>query len=260
MQDTKDRGKTLKQFLGALLLLLSMTGCAVNSNVADNKPYTMFTYKPGGPVVNGPRFPVKVAVLPFKDGTEDFTKRGSMFDPESLTFNVARSGIFGIISPLTPELWAKAFADEMAASGSFRAVRFIYSPTELSDEELYIEGTLEKAYAAGGFTKPSQYVLWLQAIRRSDNRNAWQKKVSRELLTRKSDFDPCGTNIQCMAERSHEGMNRLMQDMFAEARTDFIATQGFTEKGRAELDPANTATPLDPESIDETIEMILKGK
>lgn len=250
----------MKRFFGVALLLISLTGCAVNTNVSDNKSYTTFIYKPGGAVVGGPRFPVKVAVFPFKDGTEDFTKRGSMFDPESLTFNVARSGIFGIISPLTPELWAKAFADEMAASGSFREVRFIYSPTELSDEEFYIEGTLEKAYAAGGFTKPSEYVLSLQAVRRSDNRRAWQKKVTRELLTRKSDFDMCGTKLQCMAERSHEGMNLLMQDMFAEARADFMATQGFVQRGRAELDSATTVTPLNPESVDETIESILHGK
>lgn len=253
----------MKRFLVVALALFSLTGCAVNTNVSDNKSYTTFIYKPGGAVVGGPRLPVKVAVLPFKDSTEDFTKRGSMFDAESLTFNVARSGIFGIISPLTPELWAKAFADDMAASGSFRAIRFIYSPTELSDEEFYIEGTLEKAYAAGGFTKPSEYVLLLQAVRRSDNRIAWQKRVTREFLARKTDFDVCGTKIKCMAERSHEAMNLVMQGMFAEARKDFIAMQGFAPDGSAGLDPLTgeaSAPPQSTDSVDEIIEMILNKK
>lgn len=253
----------MKNLLLVAAAVLSMTGCAVNPNVSNNKSYTTFIYKPSGTVVGGPRLPVKVAVLPFKDGTEDFTKHGSMFDAESLTFNVARSGIFGIITPLTSELWAKAFADDMAASGSFREVRYIYSPSELIDEEYYIEGTLEKAYAAGGFTKPSEYVLWLQAVRRSGNRPAWQKKVTRELMASKSDFNVCGTKIQCMAERSHAAMNLVMQGMFAEARADFIASQGFAPGGstvqdqlRGEVSAPSPAT----DSVDEIIEMILKKK
>lgn len=253
----------MKNILLVAATVVSLAGCAVNPNVSDNKSYTTFIYKPSGTVVSDPRLPVKVAVLPFKDGTEDFTKHGSMFDAESLTFNVARSGIFGIITPLTSELWAKAFADDMAASGSFRSVRFIYSPTELIDEEFYIEGTLEKAYAAGGFTKPSEYVLWLQAVRRSDNRPAWQKRITRELLASRSDFNVCGTKIQCMAERSHEAMNLVMQGMFAEARADFIASQGFATGGSAGLDEPRgeaSAPPETTDSVDEIIEKILKKK
>lgn len=251
----------MKYLLLVAATVVFMTGCAVNKNVADNKSYTTFNYKPSGPVVGGPKFPVNVAVLPFKDGTEDFTKRGSMFDPESLTFNMARSGIFGIITPITPELWAKAFADDMAASGSFRAVRYIYSPTELSDEEFYIEGTLEKAYAAGGFTKPSEYVLLLRAVRRSDNRPAWQKKVTKELLSRKADFNICGTKIQCMAERSHDAMNRVMQGMFAEARADLVRTIAPLPGSRSEAGdfPPTSSPAPDMESVDKTIEEILKG-
>jgi hypothetical protein len=249
----------MKHLLLLVAIVALTTGCAIIPSTSD----ITFHYKPNKIMVGGPTVPVRVAVLPFKDGTENFTILGSMFDAESLTFNLAKSGIAGIITPLTPEMWAKALADDMAASGSFRAVRFIYSPTELSGEDFYIEGKLEKAYAAGGFTKPSEYVLWLQAVRRSDNRPAWEKRVTRELLTRKSDFDPCGTNIHCMADRSHEGMNLVMQGMFAEARADFMASQGFTPGGIAVLDTqeeGSNAPPLDQESVDETIEKILKGK
>ena len=250
----------MKSLLVAAAVLVFTAGCGVNMT---------FVYKPGPPAAGGPKFPVKVAVLPFKDGTEDFTKRGSVFDAENLMFNLAKSGIDGIINPLTPDLWARAFADDMAASGAFRAVRFVYSPSELVDEEFTIEGTLEKAYAAGGWTRPSEYVLGLRAVRRSDKKPAWEKKVTRELLSRKSDFDGCGTSMRCMADRSHAGMNLMMQGMFGEARTDFMAALGSppgSPAGEDGLPPAEEAwkdkatSPQAPESVEETIEKILKAK
>ena len=207
-------------------------------------------------------FPFVAAVLPFNDGTEDFTKQGSVFEPESLKFNLAKTGIAGIITAVTPELWAKAFADDMAASGAFRAARFIYSPSELVDEDFYIEGTLEKAYAAGGWTRPSEYILGLRAVRRSDKKPAWEKKVTRELMSRKSDFDGCGASMQCMADRSHAAMNMVMQGMFAEARTDFMAALGYPSGDRAGRDAMGegTSTPRDTELLEQTIDRILKEK
>ncbi|HQU14221.1 MAG TPA: hypothetical protein PKV70_08215, partial [Thermodesulfobacteriota bacterium] len=179
------------------------------------------------------------------------------------TYNLAKAGIVGQITALTPELWAKAFADDMAASGAFRAVRFIYSPSELVDEDFYIEGTLEKAYAAGGWTKPSVYAVRFRAVRRSDNRPAWEKEVTREWMSRKSDFDGCGTKMQCMADRSHAAMNLIMQGMFAEARGDFMAALGIPSGSRAGEDglpAAASPTPPAPESLEQTIDRILKAK
>ena len=253
----------MKRILVAAVALVLLAGCVSNKNLAGEGSGMTFVYQPNVPVVGGPKLPVKVAVLPFKDGTEDFTKRGSVFDAENLVFNLAKSGIDGIINPLIPELWAKAFADDMAASGSFRAVRFVYSPSELVDEEFYIEGTLEKAYAAGGWTKPSVYAIGFRAVRRSDNRPAWEKEVTRELMSRKSDFDGCGTKMRCMADRSHAAMNLVMQGMFAEARTDFMAALGSPPGGRSGEDglpPAASPTPPAPGSVEETIERILKEK
>lgn len=253
----------MKRLLVAGVALVFMAGCVSNANVVGKASFMTFVYKPNAPVVGGPKLPVKVAVLPFKDGTEDFTKRGSVFDAENLVFNLAKSGIDGIINPLTPNLWAKAFADDMAASGVFRAVRFFYSPSELVDEEFAIEGTVEKAYAAGGWTKPSVYAVGFRAVRRSDNRLAWEKEVTRELKARKSDFDGCGTKMQCMADRSHEAMNLVMQNMFAEAREDFMTSLGSPPGGRAGEDGlprAASPTSPAPESTEETIERILKAK
>lgn len=240
-----------------------MAGCVSNRNLAGNASGMTFVYKPNAPAAGGQKLPVKVAVLPFKDGTEDFTKRGSVFDAENLVFNLAKSGIDGIINPLTPDLWAKAFADDMAASGAFRAVRFIYSPSELVDEDFHIEGTLEKAYAAGGWTKPSVYAVGFRAVRRSDNKPAWEKEVTRELLSRKSDFDGCGTSMRCMADRSHAAMNLVMQGMFAEARADFMAALGSPPGGGGEGRDAvseGTSTPRDTESLEQTIDRILREK
>jgi hypothetical protein len=252
----------MKRVLIAAVSLVILAGCVSTRNLDGKTSDTTFVYKPNAAASGGPKLPVKVAVLPFNDGTEDFTKQGSVFDPESLKFNLAKTGIAGIITAVTPELWAKAFADDMAASGAFRAVRFIYSPSELVDEDFYIEGTLEKAYAAGGWTRPSEYVLGLRAVRRSDKKRAWEKKVTRELMSRKSDFDGCGASMQCMADRSHAAMNLVMQGMFAEARTDFMAALGYPSLDRAGRDAAGegTSTPPAPESTEQTIERILKGK
>ena len=248
----------MKYVLLASVALLVMTGCAANPNLVGNTSYMAFVYKPAAPAADGPKYPVKLAVLPFKDGTDDFTKRGSIFDPESLTFNLVKTGIDGIINALPPEIWAKAFADDMSASGAFRSVRFIYSPTELRDEDFYIEGTVKKAYTGGGLTRPSEYAIGLQVMRRSDNRRVWEKDVSMELMTRQSDFEGCGTNLQCIAERSHAAMNRVMQSLFIEARTGFMETLGSTSGGRTGQD--RISPPPDQESIEQTIDRILQDK
>jgi hypothetical protein len=263
----------MKGVLIAGMVLLFAAGCVSNANIKGNATGTMFVYKPGPAVEGGPKVPVKVAVLPFKDGTEDFTRRGSVFDAESLVFNLAKSGIDGFINAMTPELWAKAFADDMAASGAFRSVRFVYGPSDLQDEAFLVEGTLEKAYAAGGWTRPSEYALRIRAVRRADNRPVWDKEVTKGIMSRKSDFDGCGTNRQCMVERSHAAMNMVMQEMFAVAREDLVRTIGpppgsGTEGGDFPFSPSaagEAARPVPskspaPESVEDTIERILKGK
>lgn len=90
------------RILIAVLFLGMMAGCGVNST---------FVYKPGAPAADRLMLPVKIAVLPFVDGTEDFTRRGSVFDGDSLAYNLAKAGWGGVITALTPELWAKAFAE-----------------------------------------------------------------------------------------------------------------------------------------------------
>jgi hypothetical protein len=244
-----------------LLAILALTpGCGVNAT---------FVYKPSSPSTGDAKLPVKIAVLPFKDGTEDFTKRGSEWAPDTLMFNLAKAGIGGTITALTPELWAKAFADEMAASGAFRAVRFIYSPSELQDEEFYIEGTLEKAYFAPSSEKPSEYALGLRALRRADNKAAGGgMNVTRERKIPRTLYDECGrVHNQCTVDRFHADTNRVMRDMFAEARESLVRTigppPGSGTRQEDFLSPpsaAGEAARPAPESTEQTIDRILREK
>ncbi|MDD5762605.1 MAG: hypothetical protein PHP88_08885 [bacterium] len=240
-----------------------MAGCGGNS---------IFVYKPGGPSVGGPKLPVKVAVLPFKDGTESFTKRGSVFAPEALYYNLAKSGISGMITALTPDLWAKAFADDMAASGAFRAVRFVYAQSESVDEDLYIEGSVLKATVAAGWDNPNEFALGLRALRKADNRPVWEKEITRVWKLPSTLYDGCRTN-QCSMDRYHADKNMVMREMFAEARADLVSTLASLSGSRAGEDglpPAaspgeavqdkGASSPPAPESAEGTIERILKAK
>lgn len=240
------------RFSFAALALLLMAGCGVNSK---------FVYKPGAPAAGGPKLPVKVAVLPFKDGTEDFTKRGSIWNPESLTYNLAKSGISGTMTALTPDLWAKSFADDMTASGSFQAVRFVYSPSEFVDEDFYIEGTVEKATASGAWVNPNEFTLGLRALRRTEKKTVWEKEVSRVWKNTPDLYKGCGgMAIQCMVDRHHADTNRVMREMFAEARADLVATLSGNRTGEDGLPPAASPTPPVPESVEQTIDRILQEK
>ncbi len=199
-----------------LAILALMPGCGVNST---------FVYKPTVPLASDAKLPLKIAVLPFKDGTEEFTKRGSEWNPDTLIFNLVKGGIGGTINALTPDLWAKAFADDMAASGSFRAVRFVYSPSERVDEEFTIEGTVEKAYVVVTLLNPNEFAFGLRAVRRADKRLVWEKGVTRAWKIPPTLYDGCGrVQNQCRADRLHAETNRVMREMFAEARADLVAT------------------------------------
>lgn len=215
--------RRLRCILPAFFLLAA--GCGVNST---------FVYKPAPAGTAGAKLPVKLAVLPFKDGTEDFTKRGTILDPEHLTFNLAKAGVTGSITALTPEFWAKAFADDMAASGDFRSVRFVFDRKEITDEDYYIEGTVDKAYEAGAWTKPSEYALSLRALRRTGGEAVWEKQIVKVRPGYAMDQDPyrgCRLSPQCMIDRLHGFIREMMREMFAEARADLVKTLAFAGAG-----------------------------
>jgi hypothetical protein len=206
----------------AAVALALMAGCSVNST---------FVYKPNAPGAGGPKLPVKIAVLPFKDGTEDFTDRGSVFS--SGQYNLAKAGISSTMTALTPELWAKSFAEDLAASGNFRSARFLYNPSELTDEDFFVEGTLKKVYAGKTFDDLNEFDLSLRALTRSDKRLVWEKEVTRTWKTPGNIYAGCGMGIQCSVDKFQGEYNKAMQGMFVEARADLVSTLGSYSGGRA---------------------------
>ncbi len=248
-------------FLGAAAVAL-MAGCAGN---------TTFVYKPEAPAAGAPKLSARAAVLPFKDGTEDFRDRGSVFS--SGQYNLAKAGLTGTITAITPDLWAKSFADDLVASGAFPAARFIYSASELADEEYLFEGVVNKAYWGKTFNDTNELALVVSASRRADKEVVWQKEVGRAWKTPGDIYKGCGMGVQCMVDRLHGELNTALRAMFAEARADLLATIGSLPASAAGRDALRAAAPAageaagtnppasqSPESADQTIDRILNEK
>jgi hypothetical protein len=241
----------------AALAFLLMAGCSVNDT---------FVYKPSAPGAGVRKLPVKVAVLAFKDGTEGFTRRKIPLPPPkkyTYEYNLAKVGIGGQITSLPPEFWAKGLADEMAASGAFRSVRFLYDPDEMVDEDFYIEGTVQKANATHNDARESEYALVFRARRRTDKRPVWEKTVTRARKTSMNIYDGCGTSFQCYADRVHADTNKEMQGIFAEAATDLMGTLAPLSGNPPESDAiphGASPTPQAPESVEQTIDKLLRAK
>jgi hypothetical protein len=241
-------------FLTATALFL-LAGCTVNST---------FVYKPSATVTSVKTLPMRLAVLPFSDGTGNYTVRGSVLTPKNCTFNLAKAGIDGRINALTPELWAKAFADDLAASGTYRSVRFISSLSELSDEDFYVEGTL-KSVDSGLLNVQglNRFALVLRALRRTNREPVWEKEVAREWEFPEALFVGCGVHRhgQCGTDRIHADTNRAMQALFSEASVDLARTLESLLRSRDGVEPPALPKPTAaPESVDKTIEGILKGQ
>lgn len=232
----------------ALLALLA-AGCARTAP---------FVYRPGGPAVGAAPLPARLAVLSFEDGTEPYEMKGSRFNPDGLWFNLARGGIGGTIEPVTAPLWARAFAQELAASGRFREVRFRTEAAEVVDEDYLVSGALTRADIAGAPQVPSTLELRLAATRRLDGRRVWERTVTRSVLGDNKEYEGCGASVSCMNERSHAFLNRILAGMFEEAGADLARVLA----GRPSAPPAAApgAKPAAAEPVDETIRKILEGR
>jgi hypothetical protein len=236
----------------AALLLAVAGGCSYNFN---------FVYKPPAPVAGVRKLPVKVAVLPFKDGTEDFTRRGSVLNGGY--FNLAKSGYSGMIEALPPPVWAKFFADDLAASGNFRSARFVSDVSEAADDEVIVEGTVTKAYFAIHRTDPSRFAVALNARVGGQGKPFWEKPVSREMALGKKYGAGCGLSVQCSLDLVHGHHNRMMQELFAEARAGLVEKlASLSGSLPGDVVPPSAIAPVQPqshESVDGEIDRILKG-
>lgn len=237
------------QTILALLAALLGAGCARTAP---------FVYQPGGPAAGAAPVPARLAVLPFEDATEPYEMKGSRLRPEGLWFNLARGGIGGTIEPVTAPLWARSFALELAASGRFRAVRFLVEAAEVVDEDYVVSGALAQADVAGAPQAPSRFELRLAADRRQDGRRVWERTVTRSVLGDEKEFEGCGSSVSCINERSHAFLNRLLVGMFEEAGADLART--LSGRPGVAPGPAPGARPAASEPVDQTIRRILEGK
>lgn len=235
---------------GLLLIVSTLAGCSATPTLV---------YKPGPPEAGVARAPVKLAVLPFTDGTEEFMRRGKVLEPETLRWNLAKSGIDGQINALTPAFFAKSFAEELGASGRFASVRFLYDAAELTDEDYRVEGTVYKATVSGAWNQPNDFVLRFRALRAADGLPVWEKTVSRSYVNTPDIYAGCGaTDRQCQAARGQASLNGLMRGIFSEAGA--ALAEALSPGTDARFPAASPTRSPAPGSVDDTIERIMKEK
>jgi hypothetical protein len=205
-----------------LLLALSL------SLVAGCSSGLVYQRKPGA-AQEGPALPVKVAVVAFRDGTEEFTSRGNIFSGH--VFNLARTDINGVslntgaafsVSSLPAAQWSKSLAEDMAVSGAFRSVKFMYAPSERTDEDLVVEGALTKAYFTTIGGKPDEFLLHLQVRRMSDNTVVREGDVGRSGVRPTGLTSGCFSYGGCVIDRIHGYLNGILQGIFADIRRDLV--------------------------------------
>lgn len=237
----------------ALAAGLALAGCGSTR---------VLTYRPRPPAAPGAagaqQLPARIAVLPFADETEAFGQRGSIFDPDELTYNMVKVGAWDSLEPLTPPLLAKAFAEELAASGRFRSARFVYEAAEASEADWLVTGAVRKAYMAGGWERPNEYELELRATRRTGGPPAWVKTVSHARPSPRDLYEGCGVSVSCSAGRLHDSVLAVLQDLFEEAGADLA--RALAGGGRPAAPAGSAPQPDAKEPVDDTIRRILEGR
>lgn len=238
MTAPRTAGRRWRWPLPAPALLLACAAAA--SSGCATRP---FVYRPNGPA-GVPPVPVRVAVLPFENGTEDFVE---VIRHERKLWNLSRASYFEVIEALPPERWARDLAADLAASGRFASVRFVYSLAELAGEEVVVEGTLVRAYLMG--VGGGEFELALRARATRDGKALWAA-----LLVR--------THPRWDASQLHRWAQGDMAEMFAEAGEGLAqALAARPVAGSAAPGPKPSAgRPAEGEPVDETIRRILEGK
>jgi len=209
------------------------------------------------PAQEGPVMPVKVAVVAFEDGTRDFTSEGNILSGH--VFNLARTDINGLslntgaafsVSSLPAANWSKALAEDMAASGAFRSVKFVFAPSEATGEEIVVEGALTKAYFTTINGKPDEFVLHLRVRRMPDNTVLREGDVGKIGVRPGGLTTTCFTYGGCVVGRIHDYLNGVMQGIFSDVRRDLVRALEPPPSGK------NSAPP-GQDSPEEVVKRIL---
>lgn len=234
----------MKRLLLFFLLASCLAGCG-QKFVYQRKP---------DPAQDAPNLPVKVAVVAFQDGTGDFTIQGSFFG--GYVYNFAKTDVGYTADPknkflalsLPPAWWAKALAEDMIASGTFRAVKFMYAPSEVTDEDIVVEGALTKAYITSIKNKPDEFVLHLKVRRVPHNTVLWEGDAGRSSIKPPNFASDCIFK-GCFDERSQGYLNGVMQAIFADVRLNIVRALAVPPEKKRDI-PAQ-------DSPDELIKRIL---
>jgi len=202
------------------------------------------------PSQDGPKLSVKVAVVAFEDVTRDFTREGNLFG--GYVFNLARTDINGTwintgaafsVSSLPAVRWSKTLAEDMSASGAFRSVKFIYSPSERTDEEIIIEGALTKAYYTTITDKPDEFVLHLKVRRMPDNTVVREGDAGKIGVRPSNLTSGCFMYGGCVIDRIQGYLNGVMQGIFADVRRDLVRAIAPPPPAEKKLDPPGQESP-----------------
>ncbi|MBI5575585.1 MAG: hypothetical protein HY896_04400 [Deltaproteobacteria bacterium] len=209
----------MKRMLMAFLAACFLAGCS-SGFVYQRKA------NPSGDV---PKLPVKVAVVAFRNGTVDNTSAGNIVTGH--VFNLARTDINGLwlntgaafsVSSLPPEKWAKSLAEDMAASGAFRSVKFLYSLSEVTDEDIVVEGALTKSDFTTIKDKPDEFALHLKVLRMPGNAVVREADVGRSGIRPRNLTSGCFSYGGCVVDRIHGYLNGVMQAIFTDIRLDLV--------------------------------------
>jgi hypothetical protein len=216
---SKGRRGSMKKVL-ILFLSASILGGCSSGFVYQRKPDL---------AQDGQKVPVKVAVVAFEDGTRNFTSEGNFISGS--VFNLARTDINGMsinagaafgVSSLPAANWSKALAEDLAASGAFRSVKFVFGPSEATDEEIVVEGALTKAYFTTIKEKPDEFVLHLKVRRMPDNTVVREGDVGKIGVRPRGLTSGCLGYGGCVVGRINGYLNGVMQGIFADVRRDLV--------------------------------------
>jgi len=240
------QGGSMKRLLILFLSACLLAGCS-SGFVYQRKPE---------PAQDVPKVPVKVAVLAFEDGTRDFTSEGNIISGH--VFNLAKTDINGLsintgaafsVSSLPAAKWSKSLAEDLAATAAFRSVKFMYAPSEVTDEEIVVEGALTKAYYTTINDKPDEFVLHLKVRRMPGNTVVREGDVGRSAVRPRGLTSGCFSYGGCVIDRIHGYLNGVMQGIFAQVRLDLVGALAPPSEKKPD--------PPGPESPEEIVKSIL---
>lgn len=194
---------------------------------------------------------MKVGVLPFKDGTEDYVKKGKSF-PVDLTYNLARTSRADMFPQLEPAIVGKYFADELESSGAFESVEFLLGGEGKEKKDVFVGGTIKIAefYVRAPILGSKVQLRATFEFEASDRRgeNFWRQTVRRPWI----DWSVLHRQKKSAGEKKVSSY--LLRGMYKEALGGLLSALEDRGGSGARISPGLAGDP----ATDELIREILK--